>query len=174
MFTDSDWFGDVDDRKSTSGLCVFLGENLFSWASKKQTVVAHSSTEAEYHSLALGVTEIMWTSSLLKELGFSLNSQPVLWCDNSGAKSLASNPVFHARTKHIEVDTHFIRDKLTSGIFKLRYVPTEFQTIDVFTKVLSFPPFLLLSSKLNIVVSPRFNLRGNVREPIHTSVLDHG
>ncbi|KAK9093200.1 hypothetical protein Syun_028111 [Stephania yunnanensis] len=164
VFTDSDWAGDVDDRRSTSGVCVLLGGNLITWYSKKQSVVARSSTEAEYRALALGVTDILWTSSLLRELGFHCSTKPILWCDNTSARALALNPVFHARTKHIEIDVHFLREKLAAGLVELRYIPTDHQSADLFTKVLSTPRFHFLSSKLNLVSSPRFSLRGHVRD----------
>ncbi|KAK9112783.1 hypothetical protein Scep_020302 [Stephania cephalantha] len=116
----------------------------------------------------------MWCSSLLKELGFSQASCPVMWCDNTSAKSLASNLVFHARTKHIEVDAHFIREKLLAGVLELRYVPTEHQSADLLTKMLSVSRFRFLLSKLHLVSSPRFHLRGHVSVRQHLSHIDHG
>ncbi|KAK9092808.1 hypothetical protein Syun_027719 [Stephania yunnanensis] len=118
----------------------------------------------EYRALALGVTDILWTSSLLRELGFHCSIKPILWCDNTSARALALNPVFHARTKHIEIDVHFLREKLAAGLVELRYIPTDHQSADLFTKVLSTPRFHFLSSKLNLVSSPRFSLRGHVRD----------
>lgn len=91
---------------------MFLGSTLVSWASRKQKVVARSSTEAEYRSLAHAAAEVSWIQSLLKEINMLTNSPPVLWCDNTSTLSLAANPVLHARSKHVEIDLHFVRDKV--------------------------------------------------------------
>lgn len=83
-----------------------------SWSSKKQKVVSKSSTEAEYRALSLGATEVIWLKSLLSELEIELSQIRLMWCDNKSAIALAENPVFHGRTKHIEIDVHFIREKI--------------------------------------------------------------
>ncbi|KAF5475788.1 hypothetical protein F2P56_007558, partial [Juglans regia] len=111
-YCDSDWAGNPDDRRSSSGYGIFLGNNLVSWSAKKQSVVSRSSTEAEYRSLALVTAELYWMRMLFKELNIVLAKCPLIRCDNIGAIALASNPVFHARTKHIEVDYHFVREKV--------------------------------------------------------------
>uniref|UniRef100_A0A803R1P3 Reverse transcriptase Ty1/copia-type domain-containing protein n=1 Tax=Cannabis sativa TaxID=3483 RepID=A0A803R1P3_CANSA len=160
-FTDADWAGCYDDRKSTSGYCIYFGGNLVSWCSKKQTVVARSSTESEYRALALATTELVWIQSVLKEVGIPFQHCPILWCDNLGAGSLASNPVFHARTKHIEVDLHFVRDKVIAQELDVRYVDTSHQIADIFTKPLAATPFLHFRNKLTHV-SDMYNLRGDV------------
>jgi histone deacetylase 1/2 len=107
-FSDADWAGCPDDRRSTGGFAVYVGTNLVLWNARKQATVSRSSTEAEYKSLANATAEVMWVQTLLRELGVSQSKAAVLWCDNIGATYLSANPVFHARTKHIEVDYHFV------------------------------------------------------------------
>jgi Reverse transcriptase (RNA-dependent DNA polymerase) len=114
-YTDADWAGNLDDRRFTSGFYVYLGSNLISRCSKKQPTVSPSSTEAEYRSLALTGTEILWLQYLLAEIYLSTQPIPILWCDNIGATFLASNPMFHAHTKHIKIDYHFVREKVASN-----------------------------------------------------------
>jgi hypothetical protein len=103
-FSDANWARCPDDRKSTGGFVVFLGSNLVSWSAKKQPTISRSTTEAEYKSMANATAELMWVQALHRELRVSLPRSAHLWCDNMGAKYLASNPVFHGRMKHIEVD----------------------------------------------------------------------
>lgn len=169
--SDSDWAGDTLDRRSTSGFCIFLGHNLISWSAKKQPTVSRSSTEAEYRALAHTVAELSWLQMLLRDFSIVLPSLPVLWCDNLGALALASNPVFHARSKHIAIDYHFIREKVAAKQLVLRHVSSMDQLADVFTKPLSVSRFHYLRDKLVVRSSPS-SLRGNVGDIEKVPPLD--
>jgi hypothetical protein len=124
-------------------------------------VVARSSTEVEYRAMALTTTDLFWLCMLFKDLGIPLFSTPRLWCDNIGALALASNPVYHARTKHIEVDYHFIRGKVLNGDISIKYISTHDQLADIFTKILSSIRFSFLRDKLMVCSIP-ISLRGAV------------
>lgn len=103
-FLDADWASNGDDHRSTGGFAIYLGSNLVSWNARKQGTVSRSSTESEYKAVADATAEIMWIQTLLRELSINSPRAARLWYDNIGAKYLSANPVFHARTKHIEVD----------------------------------------------------------------------
>jgi hypothetical protein len=147
-FTDFDWAGDPYDRRSTTGITVFLGNNPITWVSKKQHIVSRSSTEAEYRALASGAAELAWLHQVLCDLGVVLPHAPTMWCDNTSAIALASNPFFHSRTKHIEVDYHFVRERVVRGDLSLMFISTDDQLANLFTKPLSTQRFQRLTSKL--------------------------
>ncbi|PHT35737.1 hypothetical protein CQW23_23437 [Capsicum baccatum] len=147
-FTDSDWAGSLDDRKSIGGFAIFLSSSLVSWSSKKQRTVARSSTESEYKALADGAAKLTWIQSLLFELGVTLSNAPTLWCDNIGAAYLSINPIFHARTKHMEINFHFVRDKVARRDLSVKFISSKDQLADLFTKPLASERFNFLCSKL--------------------------
>jgi hypothetical protein len=151
IFTDADWAGSIIDRKSTSGYCTYVWGNLVTWRSKKQGVVSRSSAEAEFRAMAQGICEGMWILRVLKELKIEVELPLKLYCDNKAAISIAHNPVQHDRTKHIEIDLHFFKEKIDSGTLCLPFIPSNQQTADILTKSLGRTTFEYLISKLGML-----------------------
>ena len=141
----------MDTRRSISGFYVFLGESLISWKYKKQQVVSRSSAESEYRAMTAVTSEIAWLIALLSTFGHIHKEPTFLYCDNKAALHIAANLVFHERTKHIEIDCHFIREKIYGGVIKTFHVPTRHQLADLFTKPLNQKQFLYLLSKMNLI-----------------------
>lgn len=133
---DADYAGDHDTRRSTTGYVFGLGSAAISWCSKRQPTVSLSSTEAEYRAAAMAAQECVWLIQLLKDLRQPVDYSVELYCDNLSAIRLAENPVFHARTKHVEVHYHFIREKVLQGDINMMHVNTDEQVADIFTKSL--------------------------------------
>ncbi|KMQ88472.1 retrovirus-related gag-pol polyprotein [Lasius niger] len=138
-YADADWANCLDDRRSYTGYVFTLFDSIVSWESRKQRTTALSSTEAEYMAISDAVKEAIYLQRFIKDLGFQLPSTLKIFNDNNGARKLAENPVFHARTKHIDVRHHFVREVLNSGILKIEYAPTEIMPADILTKGLPKP-----------------------------------
>ncbi|RDX90757.1 Copia protein, partial [Mucuna pruriens] len=145
IYTDADYARSIMDRRSTSIYCMFLGENLVTWRSKKQNVVARSSAKAKFQAIGL------WMKIILDNLEVKYEGPIKLFCDNNLDISIAHNSVQHDRTKHIEIYRHFIKEKLDSGLIVITHVPIGFQVIDVFTKELTVTRFQELNDKLGMI-----------------------
>ncbi|GJV64548.1 retrovirus-related pol polyprotein from transposon TNT 1-94 [Tanacetum coccineum] len=150
VFTDSDYAGDLNDRKSTSGYSVLWDGAAVSWSSKKQSIVALSSTEAEYVAAASCACQVIWVPQILEELGVKQIRGSVIKCDNTSAIQLSINPVFHGRCKHIGVRFHFLRDLVSKGTISLEYVETKEQVADILTKPLHRDDFERLRERLGV------------------------
>ncbi|KAJ9560701.1 hypothetical protein OSB04_005861 [Centaurea solstitialis] len=153
-YSDADWAGCPTTRRSTSGFCVYLGDNLVSWSSKRQHVVSRSSAEAVYRGIAIVVAETAWLRNLLLELCCPLSRATVVFCDNVSVMYLASNPVQHQRTKHVEIDLHFVRERVAISHVLVLHVPSAYQYADIFTKGLPTSLFLDFRNSLNIRLPP--------------------
>lgn len=141
-------------HSSTSGLCVFLGDNFFSWSSKRQHVVSCSSIETEYRGVANTVDESAWLRNLLLELHCLLSRSTFMFCDNVSAVYLASNLLQHQRTKHVDIYLHFVRERVVIGHVRVFNIPSAYQFADIFTKVLPTQLFLNFRSSLSIHEPP--------------------
>ncbi|RVW98411.1 Copia protein [Vitis vinifera] len=149
-YTDADYAGFLVDRRSTTGYCTFLGGNLVTWRSKKQNVVARSFAKSEFRAIAQGLCELLWLKIILDDLRIKWDGPMKLYCDNKSAINVAHNPIQHDRTKHIEIDRHFIKEKLEEGVVCMSYVPSEHQLADILTKGLNNSMFHDLVFKLGM------------------------
>jgi len=152
-YCDADYAGDRVERKSTSGSCQLLGENLISWYSKKQSTIALSTTEAEYVAAAGCSTQMLWMKSQLEDYHLYECKIPI-FCDNTSAICLSKNPILHSKAKHIEIKHHFIRDYIQKGILNLTFVDTDHQWADIFTKPLPEDRFKFILKNINMKLCP--------------------
>ncbi|KAJ8750374.1 hypothetical protein K2173_014289 [Erythroxylum novogranatense] len=161
-YADVDWAGCPLTRHSTTGYCTFLGQNIISWCAKKQHTVSRSSTEAEYRALANTAAELTWLTYLLQDFSIPQKVSPTIFCDNLSALYLTVNPVFHARSKHIELDYHYVRERVALGLLVTKYIPTEQQVADIFTKPV--PKALIKTFITKLCLQPRLSLRGDIND----------
>ena len=154
-YSDADWAGCPDTRRSTSGYCIYLGDSLVSWSSKRQAIVSRSSAEEEYRGVANAAAECCWLRHLLGELHVPVDTATIIYCDNVSAVYLSENPVHHGRTKHVELDVHFVREKVAVGDVRVLHVPTRQQLADIMTKGLPSALFDAFCTSLSIVTNAR-------------------
>ncbi|GKB50819.1 putative RNA-directed DNA polymerase [Tanacetum coccineum] len=150
-YADSDWARCPATRKSISGYCVFLGDSLVTWKSKKQSTLSKSSAEAEYRSMASATCEVIWLSNLLGDMGVKNLLPVVMYCDNSSALQIAANPVFHEKSKHFEIDVHLVKEKVASGVIKTKKIHTTQQIADILTKGLDIDQHNILCGNLRML-----------------------
>jgi len=162
-YCDSDWASCPMSRRSVSGFCIKLGTSLISWKAKKQNTISRSSAEAEYRCMAQTVAKLTWLKGLLQELQVKVQLPINLYCDNKAALQIAANPMYHERTKHIEIDCHFIREKLQEGLVRTNYVASKEQPADVFTKALGRQQHAALLVKLGMKNIFHSQLEGECR-----------
>ena len=149
-YSDVDWAKCIVTRRSFTSCYIFFNNSLVCWKSKKQSTLSKSSTEAEYRALASVTSEVIWILKILKDLKLE-NFLPVpLHCDNNSAIKIAANPVFHERTKHLEIDLHFVREKILKGVIKTVKVDSANQIADIFTKGLDTDQHKFLVKKLGL------------------------
>jgi Reverse transcriptase (RNA-dependent DNA polymerase) len=162
-YCDADWAGDASERRSTTGYVFFVGVGAISWNCKRQPTIALSTTEAEYMATSQCTKEAIWLRKLLEDVGFVQEGATTIMCDNQGCIALAKNPTHHSRTKHIDVQHHFIREKLESGEINLKYCPTEDMVADVLTKALAKDRHQRLAMAMGLRES-NYSQSGSVRD----------
>ncbi|CAM8920980.1 unnamed protein product [Rhodiola kirilowii] len=149
-FCDVDWGACPITRRSVTGYSILLGTSLITWKTKKQPVVSKSLAEAEYRAMAQTSCELAWLVCLLSDFQITVSTPIPLYCDSNAAMHIARNPIFHERTKHVELDCHIVRQYITSGLLYFRFIKSIEQPADLFTKPLSADHLSRLSSKLNV------------------------
>ncbi|GAA0175604.1 transmembrane signal receptor [Lithospermum erythrorhizon] len=150
-YTDSDYAGDTDDRKSTSGYVFLLSSGAVAWSSKKQPIVTLSTTKAEFIAAATCACQSVWMKKILAEIGHEQNECTQILCDNSSTIKLSKNPVMHGRSKHIDIKFHFLRDLTRNGSISLSFYGTADQITDIMTKPLKTETFQKLRAALGMI-----------------------
>nr|GEW72751.1 hypothetical protein [Tanacetum cinerariifolium] len=150
-YADFDWARCPATRKFVSGYCVFLGDSLITWKSKKQSTLSSSSAKAEYRSMASATCEVIWLSNFLGDMSVKNLLPVVMYCDNSSALQIAANPVFHEKSKQFEIDVHLVREKVSSGVIKTEKIHTTQQIADILTKGLDIEQHKILFDKLGML-----------------------
>ncbi|KAL0419083.1 UNVERIFIED_CONTAM: putative mitochondrial protein [Sesamum radiatum] len=153
IFSDADWATCRDSRRSLTGFCVYLGNVIVSWKTNKQSTVSRSTAEAEYRSIVAGVCKLRWFTYLLTDSGVDVRTLISFYCDNKAALHIMANPVFHERTKHIEIDRHIVRNAYKECLVLPSHVKGTEQLADVFSKSLPFKQFFFMLSKLGLASS---------------------
>ncbi|KAL6130957.1 hypothetical protein ACLB2K_069335 [Fragaria x ananassa] len=156
-YTDSDYAGDIEDSKSTSGYVFMMCGGAVAWSSRKQPIVTLSTTEAEYVAATTCACQAVWMRRVLEEIGHEQTGSTVLICDNASTIKLSRNPVLHGRSKHIKVRFHFLRDLTKDGDIELLYCGTQSQLADIMTKPLKLEAFQRLRQELGVCVVPDVN-----------------
>ena len=133
-YSDADWAGDTDTRRSTSGYTFHIGNALISWSSKKQATVAKSSTEAEYVALSIATQEAIWLRRLLNGIGYVVTSPTIIYEDNQGAIELSKNAKHQSRIKHVDISFHFVRERVVMKEVEIKYCPSNEMIADIMTK----------------------------------------
>jgi hypothetical protein len=167
-YTYADWASNVSNRRLTNGFMFSFGSGVVSWSSKKQPTIALSNTEVEYRGVTVVVCEVVWLQKLLSDLGQLVDAPVVIYFDNISSILLANNPIYHVRTKHIEVHYHFIREKILAKEIDLIHVNTKNQVVDIFTKALSIDKLKKFRKMLG-VLEVDLNLKGSVENSSSTS-----
>jgi len=152
-YSDADHSSDPTDHKFVTGFCIFLGDSLISWNSKKHSIVSQSSTEAEYRAIASTTKEIVWLRWLLADMRVFFSHPTPMYCDNQSSIQIAHNSVFQERTKHIEIDCHLTRHHLKHDTIALPFVSSSLQIADLFTKAHSISRLRFLVGKLSMLVA---------------------
>jgi hypothetical protein len=156
-YTDADWEGCIDDRRSTSGAAFYLGECLVSWLSNKQSSVSLSTAEAEYIAVAACCTQVLWMKQTLTDIQVEYDEPIPIYFDNTSAISISKNPVMHSKTKHIPIKYHFLQEQVAEKNIRVEYAGTKEQVADIFTKPLPWESFEYLHQTLGVISTPKMN-----------------